>query len=188
MKLEQPIRVRYYAINIFSWFSYSLPIFSKKSLSALSCRQDTRNFHKTFSTFKDGRLNPRKSLPKINGQTAHTSQDKAQLCADYLGDVFQMPNGPEFDDNQQMVDDTIQNLPNSSKVPSRDPRAHALEEEVQPGEVSELVKKLRRGSPGPDGITNTLLKEGPQTLYVLMSKLFTASISASCLMLGKKHT
>ena len=150
--------------------------------AALSCRQDTRNFHKTFSTFKDGRLNPRKSLPKMkfNGQTAHTSQDKAQLCADYLGDVFQMPNGPEFDDNhRQMVDDTIQNLPqqfDSLQVPSRDPRAHALEEEVQPGEVSELVKKLRRGSPGPDGITNTLLKEGPQTLYVLMSKLFTASL------------
>ena len=65
----------------------------------LRSSHDSKNFHKTFNTFKKGRLTPAAKLPtmKYNNQEARTSAHKAQLCADYLETVFRVPQGPTFD-------------------------------------------------------------------------------------------
>jgi exonuclease III len=148
----------------------------------LRSSQDSKNFHRTFNTFKKGRLSPAAKLPtmKHNNQEARTSVGKAQLCADYLATVFRTPQGPAFDDaHEQMVNAAVNNNPRLFRPadgPLGEPRQGDLDATILPGEITPLMKHLKPTAPGPDGISNILLKEGPPRLASVLAKLFDASL------------
>lgn len=145
--------------------------------------QDCRNpgqFHKTFKIFKNGRLKQEQNLPRMEhgGKIARTSDEKAQLCADYLQDVFKTPHGAVFDqEHYNRVNNFVETHPKILKPingPNLAPRGEG-EELITEQELTPIIKRLKPSASGPDAIPNQVLKQLPSAFVKVLCKLFNAS-------------
>ena len=102
----------------------------------------------------------------IDGETQYsTADEKAKLLAKYFASQSQKPTLP---DNYSLPETVISDAPKLEHL-------HVSEEEV----YAEL-RKLKTGkSPGPDGVSNELLKICSRSLTPSLTKLFNRALNAS---------
>lgn len=110
-----------------------------------------------------------KSPPlKHNNTTLFKSQDKCDLLASTLSDSF-TPNQttPQFNYHYEEVDSTVRNFspPQSSDI-----------RKIKTSEVSSRIAQLKnRKAPGPDGITNEIMKQLTHKAVQSLTNIINAS-------------
>lgn len=114
----------------------------------------------------------------VNDTVVSDSQGISEAFRDHLSTVHSVPMHPDFDDPHFLATDALvqQNQDLFTPLPHipEDLPDHDLTSPITFQEIDHKRKSLRNSAPGPDGISNLLIKKAPPLLVTLLSTLFTS--------------
>lgn len=150
------------------------------------CDKAEANFRTAPKTFWRlvSSLNNRKSQPSpllVDGNLVTDSEGKAAAFREHLARVHSLPNHPDFDQthfthvNNTVYEHRLDFFPHQEippDLPDRD--LPELLQPITPQDIHHKLTRLRNTAPGPDDISNLLLKKVPFSFHTLLSRLYTS--------------
>ena len=147
--------------------------FDPGQISTKDFYKEVRKFERKINQEEDEEIPPLKK-DKNAPETYVTNKEKADAMADYLEDIFHLPDDPSFDkETSKRVDTFIKHLkehPNQGNT--------VLCREITFGDICRNIKKSRNGkAPGPDGLQMELIRRSPDNLIKELKNIFNAVIT-----------
>ena len=124
--------------------------------------------------------NPSTSITplRVNNTIVSDSEGMAEAFRDSLAQIHSVPMHPDFDqDHFTHIETHIAQHPDTFTPPNTIPEnlpEHDLTTPITFQEVDRKRRQLKNTAPGPDGISNLLLKKAPPLLVNLLTTLYTS--------------
>lgn len=154
-------------------------------------RSEPATFWKAVKRLQGNSHGSRTPTLIANGKAYTSDEDVARIHRDSLETIYQVPSHPDFD--SEFFDDVNNEVDSHHEFfnpllspPEFDPD-NPLTANITPCEIEDVCKRLKNTAPGPDGISNRMLKKMPSKLVNLLCVLFTWSMALGYVPRRWKH-